>query len=105
MNRSSRLSSAEGTGRFKRELPKYDSRADAAKDEALEQDKVLRCSGSNDVPAGSIKVGLQLVDNLNGSQLVSIYPERYDTSPLVFKGELTAMGFMADLLRAMERLG
>lgn len=109
-------SSRGGVEQFMRELPKYDSRMDAAKAEALEQGKVLRYVGCIDVPTGSIEVGLRLIDrgspiaNLHGSQIVSIYTKRYGTSPLVLKGgggggEITAMGLMADLLKVVERLG
>lgn len=107
--------SVEGSKQFMKELPKYDCRMDLARAEAGKQGKVLRYYGSIDVPTKVIKVGLQQVDGgspiakLNGSQLVSIYTKRYGATPLMLKGgggggEITAMGLMADLLKAMERL-
>lgn len=108
-------SSSQGIDHFMKDLPKYDSRMDTAKNAAHMQGKVLRYFGSIDVPTKTIEVGLQQVDrgspiaNLKGSQIVSIYTKRYGATPLILKGgggggEITAMGLMADLLKAMERL-
>ncbi|KAI2788585.1 Homoserine dehydrogenase [Penicillium oxalicum] len=108
-------SSTAGVNEFMNELPRYDGMMEEAKKAAENRGKILRYTGSIDVLSGAIKVGLQFVErgsaiaNLRGSQIVNIYTKRYGTNPLILQGgggggEITAMGIMADLLKAMELL-
>lgn len=108
-------SSSEGIAQFMNQLPSFDDRMDRLKEAARKEGKVLRYIGGIDVPTKTIKVGLQNVDksspiaSLKGTQIVTIQTKRYNATPLILQGgggggEVTAMGLMADLLKAIEKL-
>lgn len=112
----SALESASSSAEFMSRLPEFDDEMEGYKATAAKAGKVVRYVGSVDVPAGKVKVGLEMVDqgtpiaSLRGSDnLICFYTKRYGANPLVIQGagaggDVTAMGVTADLIKVVERL-
>ncbi len=110
------LESAKSSDEFMQRLPEFDGEMESYKDNAAQEGKVVRYVGTVDVPAGKVKVALEMVEkgtpmaSLKGSDnLMLFYTKRYGANPLVIQGagaggEVTAMGVTADLIKVMERL-
>jgi len=109
----------EGAGsaeEFMQRLPEFDAEMEGYKEKAAKEGKLVRYVGKIDVEAGTVSVGLEMVEKsgpiggLKGSDnLICFYTERYGSNPLVVQGagaggEVTAMGVTADLIRVLERM-
>jgi len=109
------LESVQSADEFMEKLPNYDDEIQKVKQQALDENKVLRFVGKVDFKANkvSVEIGKYGFDHpfasLKGSDnVVSIKTDRYP-NPLIVQGagagaEVTAHGVLADAIKIAERI-
>ncbi|SCU78874.1 LADA_0A08240g1_1 [Lachancea dasiensis] len=109
------LETVSSGAEYLEKLPDYDQEMENLKQEAAEDNKVLRFVGKVDFPNNTVSVGIEKYDvshpfaSLKGSDnVVSIQTDRYP-NPLIIQGagagaDVTAAGVLADVLKIAQRL-
>ena len=87
------LEKVQSADEFMQQLPEFDSKMEAVKEEAEKDGKVVRFVGSIDVQRQAVKVGLEKFEKshpiaaLKGSDnIISFSTKRYGSNPLIVQG-------------------